>query len=117
MNQMMQFLVWCDLNDESVMLSSLIKDVVQVTGSDSDEHKENSLLDFAEGKIRVLVSKPKIAGWGLNLQNCHNQVFVGLSDSFEAMYHAVRRSYRFGQKEKVLIHIITHESRGKRLIF
>jgi len=107
-----QFLVWCDLNDESVMLSSLIKDAVQVTGSDTDEHKEKSLIDFAEGKIRVLVSKPKIAGYGLNLQSCHNQVFVGLSDSFEAMYQAVRRSYRFGQKEKVLIHIITHESEG-----
>jgi DNA modification methylase len=106
------WLVWCDLNDESKLLTSMINDAVEVTGSDSDEHKETTMMDFAAGNIKVMVSKPKIAGWGMNLQVCSNMVFVGLSDSFEAMYQAVRRCYRFGQKNDVNVHIITHETEG-----
>lgn len=107
-----QWLIWCDMNLESTSLVSAIHDAVEITGSDSDDHKINSMMDFIDGKIRVIVSKPKIAGWGLNLQNCHNMIFVGLSDSFEAMYQAVRRCYRFGQKQKVNVHVITHQTEG-----
>ena len=100
------FLVWCDLNDESKIVSSLISDAVEVTGSDSDEHKKKAMLDFAHGRIRVLTSKPKLAGHGMNWQKCHNVVYVGLSDSFEALYQSVRRCYRFGQKEQVNVWLI-----------
>ena len=107
-----QWLIWCDMNVESQMLKKAINDSVEVTGSDKDEHKENSMLSFSAGKIKALVSKPKIAGWGMNWQNCHNMIFLGLSDSFEAFYQAVRRCYRFGQKEKVTVHVITHQIEG-----
>src|ERR1019366_2393655 len=93
-----QWTVWCDLNAESELLTKSIPDAVEVTGSDSDEHKENSLMGFAEGKIRVLVSKAKIAGFGLNFQSSHNQAFTGLSNSYEQAYQAVRRQWRFGQE-------------------
>ena len=105
-------LVWCDLNVESEMLKKSIKDCVEVKGSDSPEHKEKAMLDFAAGKIKCLVSKPSICGFGLNFQVCHNMSFVGLSDSFEAYYQAVRRCYRFGQKKTVNVNIITSELEG-----
>lgn len=107
-----QWLIWCDMNIESESLVKAIDGAVEITGSDTDEHKINAMMDFIGGKTKAIVSKPKIAGWGLNLQNCHNMIFVGLSDSFEAMYQAVRRCYRFGQKEKVNVHIITHQTEG-----
>ena len=106
------WVVWCDLNAESEMLTEMIDKSVQVTGSDKDAHKENSMLSFANGEIKALVSKPKICGFGMNWQTCHNMIFVGLSDSFEAMYQAVRRCYRFGQKEVVNVHVVTHETEG-----
>ena len=104
-----QVLVWCDLNDESNELTKQIEGAVEVKGADSDEHKKNAMLDFTKGNIKCLVSKPKIAGWGMNWQNCHNVIFVGLSDSFESYYQAVRRCWRFGQKEKVNVYIITSD--------
>lgn len=107
-----QFLVWCDLNRESEELTKAINDAVEVKGADSDEHKKNAMVSFSEGKIRVLVSKPKIAGWGMNWQNCHNVVFVGLSDSFESYYQAVRRCWRFGQTQQVNVYIIISEKEG-----
>lgn len=100
-------LVWCNLNDESALLKSLIPGAVEVKGSDSPEHKEKSLIGFANGEIECLVSKPKIAGFGLNLQVCHQQIFTGLSDSWEQYYQAVRRSWRFGQKNPVDVHIVS----------
>jgi superfamily II DNA or RNA helicase len=111
-NQGGRWLVWCDLNDESEMLTRMIDGAVEVKGADTNEHKEQALNDFAAGKIRVLVSKPRIAGWGMNFQCCHNMAFVGLSDSYEAYYQAVRRCWRFGQKEEVHAHIITSELEG-----
>lgn len=102
-----QWLAWCDLNYESKMLCKAIPDAVEVTGSDAEEKKIDSMVGFAEGRYRVLVSKPSICGHGMNFQNCHRQVFVGLSDSYEAYYQAVRRSWRFGQKQPVQVHIIT----------
>src|SRR5699024_8751244 len=92
-----QFLIWCDLNDESDLLAKSIDGAVEVKGSDKAEHKEKSMLDFADGKLKRLVSKPSIAGVGMNFQSCRNMVFVGLSDSFEQVFQAIRRCWRFGQ--------------------
>lgn len=107
-----QCLVWCDLNDESEELTRLIPDAVEVKGSDTEKHKETAMLEFAEGKIRVLVTKPKIAGFGMNWQKCHNVFFVGLSDSYEAFYQAVRRCWRFGQEYPVKCRVITSDIEG-----
>lgn len=101
-----QWLVWCDLNDESGLLSKLIPDAVEIKGSDSPEHKESSMQRFQDGEIRCIVTKPSIAGFGLNLQNCHNMAFVGLSNSYEQFYQAVRRCWRFGQQENVNCYVI-----------
>lgn len=100
------FLVWCDLNDESDILTKSIPGAVEVKGSDTPEHKTSALLGFAEGKIRVLVSKPSIAGFGMNFQVCSDMVFAGLSDSYEQFYQATRRCWRFGQKNPVQVHTI-----------
>lgn len=105
-------LIWCDFNIESEMLKKSIKDCVEVKGSDSPEYKEKAMLDFAAGKIKCLISKPSICGFGLNFQVCHNMSFVGLSDSFEAYYQAVRRCYRFGQTKPVNVNIITSDLEG-----
>ena len=107
-----QYLVWCDLNKESEELAKAINGAVEVKGSDTDEHKKESMMGFTNKDIRVLVSKPSIAGWGMNWQNCHNIIFVGLSDSFEAYYQAVRRCWRFGQINEVNVHIIIAEKEG-----
>ena len=107
-----QWVVWCDLNSESELLTELIGGAVQVRGSDTPDDKAAALRAFAEGKVRYLVTKPSIAGFGMNWQNCHNMVFVGLSDSYEAMYQAMRRCYRFGQKMPVNVHIITSAAEG-----
>lgn len=107
-----QVLVWCDLNSESEALAESITDSVEVRGSDSPEHKEKSLLGFAEKKIKCLVSKPSIAGFGMNFQACNEMIFVGLSDSYEQFYQAVRRCWRFGQKRPVRALVITAEAEG-----
>ena len=106
------WLVWCNLNAESKKMTAAVNGAVEVTGSDSQEHKEKAMLDFAENKIRRLVSKPKIAGFGMNWQNCHNMAFVGLSDSYEQLYQAIRRCWRFGQERPVNVHIIIGEREG-----
>lgn len=106
------WLVWCNLNDESAALAKAINGAVEVKGSDSNEHKEKAMMDFSEGKIRVLVTKPSIAGFGMNWQHCKNMAFVGLSDSYEQFYQAVRRCWRFGQKKPVDVHIITADAEG-----
>ena len=101
-------LVWCHGNDEGDTLASLIKDSVQVSGSDSDERKEDRLTAFADGRARVLVTKPKIGAWGLNYQHCNHITFFP-SHSFEQYYQGVRRCWRFGQKRPVTVDIITTE--------
>lgn len=111
-NSIENWLIWCDLNDEAELLHKLIADSVNVQGSDTPEFKSRSMLDFAEGKLKCLITKPKIAGYGMNWQNCHNMIFVGLSDSFEAYYQAVRRCWRFGQKSDVNIYIIISAREG-----
>lgn len=107
-----QWLIWCDLNVESEMLRKRIKGSVEVRGSDKNEHKVKSAADFANGELKYLVSKPSIFGWGLNFQSCHNMVFVGLSDSYEQLYQAIRRCWRFGQTKPVNVYIITSEAEG-----
>ena len=106
------WLCWCDLNAEADELHRLIPGSVNVQGSDTPEFKTSSMLDFAAGKLKCLVTKPKIAGYGMNWQNCHKVVFVGLSDSFEAYYQAVRRCWRFGQKSDVDVYIIISAQEG-----
>lgn len=106
------FLVWCNLNTESDALKKAIPGAVEVKGSDSNDHKERSALGFANGDIRVLVSKPSIFGFGLNFQICNQMAFVGLSHSFEQYYQAVRRCWRFGQDTPVDVHIITSDLEG-----
>lgn len=101
-----QWIVWCGLNDESDALAKSITDAVVVEGSMSADEKSERIEGFQDGRYRVLVTKPKIAGMGLNLQNCHNMVFVGLGDSFEQYYQCIRRCYRFGQLRDVNVHII-----------
>lgn len=107
-----QWLVWCNLNAESEALCKTIPDAVEVKGADSTEHKERAMLDFADGKVRVLVTKPTIAGFGMNWQNCARVAFVGLSDSYEQFYQAVRRSWRFGQTRPVECYVVTAEAEG-----
>lgn len=107
-----QFLVWCDRNDESSTLKRLIEESVEVKGSDTTDHKIKSALGFSNGTIRVLISKPSMFGYGLNFQNCHNVIFVGLSDSYEQYYQAVRRCWRFGQEKEVNVKIVVSEIEG-----
>ena len=101
------FIVWIKQNAEGDYLRKLIPGAIEVRGSDKPEIKEKHLLGFADGDFRVLITKTKIAQFGLNYQNCHNQIFASLDFSFEGLYQAIRRSYRFGQKENVNIHLIT----------
>ena len=106
-----QWLFWCDLNAESELLTKLTGGH-EVKGSDNRDYKSKTLLGFSHGEVKIMISKPSIAGFGMNWQNCHNMVFVGLSDSYESMYQAIRRCYRFGQKKPVNVYIITSESEG-----
>ena len=104
--------IWCNLNAEGDALTAAIAGAKQVAGSDSAEYKEQTILDFAHGSLSRIVTKPEIAGHGLNLQACRYTLFVGLSDSFEMLYQAERRFWRFGQERDVHIWIITSELEG-----
>ena len=105
-------LVWCARNDEGDMLERMIPDSVQIAGSDKPENKESRMMGFLSGDHRVLVSKVRIAGFGMNFQHCANMIFVGLSDSWEQYYQAVRRCWRYGQKNPVNVYIITADIEG-----
>lgn len=106
------FVWWCNLNSESEALTKSIPGAVEVRGSDSEESKERKLIDFSEGKIRVLVTKPSICGYGMNWQHCANTGFVGLNDSFEQVFQATRRFWRFGQTRPVNVHFIASKLEG-----
>lgn len=106
------FVWWCNLNAESEALTKAIAGAVEVRGSDSEAEKERKLIDFTEGHIRVLVTKPSICGFGMNWQHCADTGFVGLSDSFEQVYQAIRRFWRFGQNKAVNVHFIAAETEG-----
>ena len=101
-----QWLIWCGLNAESEAVTKGIPGAVEITGADTAEHKEQAMMAFTRGEIRVLVTKVSIAGYGMNWQNCCQQIFVGLSDSYEDFYQAIRRSWRFGQLRQVWAWII-----------
>jgi superfamily II DNA or RNA helicase len=106
------WLIWCNLNKESEQLRKAIPGSVEVKGSDSLKDKEHALTEFSAGNIRVLITKPSIAGFGMNWQHCNQVAFVGLSDSYEQFYQAVRRCWRFGQTRPVDCHIITANIEG-----
>lgn len=110
------WLIWCHLNDEAEMLKTMIEGAVNVQGSDSVEFKTDAMMRFSRGELRVLISKPKICGYGMNWQHCARMAFVGLDDSFEKFYQAVRRCYRFGQKRNVQVHVFTAENEGQILL-
>lgn len=107
-----QWLIWVALNAEGDAITAAIPGAVQVAGADSHEVKAQRMADFTEGRARALVSKVSIAGFGMNWQHCRNVVFVGLSDSYEELYQAVRRCWRFGQKQAVDCHIVIAEPEG-----
>ena len=111
-NSSEQWLVWCDLNAESETLHKMIGSSVEVKGSDKNTDKSNRMLGFSIGAYRSLVTKPSIAGFGMNWQQCHNMIFVGLSDSYEQYYQAVRRCWRFGQDQPVDVYIVISAKEG-----
>ncbi len=98
-------IIWVKHNDEGKALKKMIPDSVEVSGSDKKEFKEKALFDFASGKYKVLITKTEIASFGMNFQNCHEQIFISPDFSFEKLYQAIRRSYRFGQTKEVNIRL------------
>ena len=100
------FIIWIGHDDEGKYLRNLLPDAVEVKGSDNKDYKKNTLLGFGRGEFRILITKLKIAQFGLNYQNCHNQIFASLDFSFEATYQGIRRSYRFGQTQEVNIYLV-----------
>jgi superfamily II DNA or RNA helicase len=105
-----QWILWCGLNAESDALAKAIPDAVNVEGSDSYSEKVGAVQAFVRGDIRVLISKVDILGFGMNFQHCHNMAFVGLSDSYESYYQAIRRCWRYGQSRPVNVHIVVSEA-------
>jgi len=104
------FIIWVNQNEEEEKICKMVDGAIAVRGSDSPEKKERLLLGFANGDFRVLVTKKKIAQFGLNYQHCNNQIFASLDFSFEGLYQAIRRSYRFGQKKEVNIYLVTTDT-------
>lgn len=107
------WVIWCGLNAEAAMLERLIPGAVNVHGSMSPEDKATALLDFADQKTRVLISKPSICSFGMNWPHCARMVFCGLSDSWESFYQAIRRCHRYGQSRVVDIHVVLSELEGR----
>lgn len=110
-----KFIIWVNTNYEADEVKKVIPEAVEVRGSDKPELKEKRLLGFANNEFRILLTKPKIAQFGLNYQNCHNQIFMGLSYSFESLYQAIRRSYRFRQIHGVNCYLVIAETEGQVL--
>lgn len=106
------WIVWCDLNAEGDALEKAIPGSIQIAGSDDVDTKERRLADFSEGRVRVLVTKASICGWGLNWQHCDRAAFVGVTDSYEAFYQALRRLWRFGQRRPVHAHVFASKAEG-----
>jgi len=104
------FIIWIKQNEEGDLLKKLLPESKEVKGNDSNEWKEKTLLGFANNEFRILITKTKIASFGMNYQNCRNQIFASLDFSFEGLYQAIRRSYRFGQKNEVNIYLITTDT-------
>ena len=106
------WVIWCDLNAEADALREAIPEAVEVRGSDDIDEKEQRLNDFAAGKIRILITKSSIAGFGLNWQHCARMAFVGVNDSWESYFQAIRRCWRFGQTRPVEVHVFASELEG-----
>lgn len=106
------WLVWCDLNAEGLALTAACAQSLEVAGAHSTDVKVDRLLGFCKGKPRVLVTKPKVASFGMNWQHCYSMVFVGLNDSFEQLFQAIRRCWRFGQTRPVDVYLIASELEG-----
>lgn len=106
------WLLWCGLNDEAKLLAEMTGGL-NIHGSMSPEDKADGLLGFADGKYQIIITKPGIASQGLNYQHCARMAFVGLSDSYEQYYQAMRRCHRFGQKRVVDAHVILSELEGQ----
>jgi len=106
------WVVWCELNTESEMLTKAIDGAIEVRGSQTIDEKEQALSDFRHGRARVIVTKPSIAGWGSNWQHCAHMAFVGVTDSWESYYQAIRRCWRFGQKRPVKVHVFSSVLEG-----
>lgn len=105
--------IWCNLNDEQDALERVFKGAcISVRGSMSEEDKKESILAWMRGDQPIMISKPSVMGFGLNLQHCNNTIFVGLNDSFEQLYQAIRRFWRFGQTKPVDVHFIAAETEG-----
>ncbi len=104
------WILWCGLNEESDSLAAAIPDAVNVQGSDTYAEKVHAVRAFLNGDVRVLVSKCKVLGFGMNFQHCARVAFVGMSDSYEAYYQAIRRVWRFGQKRAVDVHIVVSDA-------
>ena len=107
------WVLWCGLNDEATTLAKMIPGAVNVSGANSVEEKADRLLRFADGDIRVLITKPSLAAFGLNWQHCARMAFVGLNDSYEAYYQAIRRCYRYGQTRPVHAHVVLSDLEGQ----
>jgi len=107
-----QWVIWCDLNAEADELKKLIPDAVEIRGTENPDVKEDKMSRFLDGSIRVLISKPTICGFGVNMQCCSKVVFCGLSDSYEQQYQAIRRFYRFGQEKPVDVYFVSSEAEG-----
>lgn len=100
------WIIWCDTDYEADELAKALPDAIEVRGSMSADQKEANLVAFSEGTARQIITKPSLAGFGLNWQHCNNMAFVGLSFSYENYYQAIRRCYRFGQEREVNVHIV-----------
>ena len=101
-----QYLIWCGLDHESTLAKNNIPDSTEVKGSHDSEYKAKCFEDFQDKKIRILITKPKIGGFGMNFQNCNNVIFYGLNDSWESFYQCIRRCYRFGQNKEVNVYVV-----------
>lgn len=101
-----QVIVWCGLNDEASSVSDAVADSVEIRGTEEPSAKAEKILAFIDGKIRILVTKPKIAGFGMNFQNAHTMIFMGLSDSYESYYQCIRRCWRYGQVRPVDAYVV-----------
>lgn len=106
------FIIWIGHDDEGKYLRAMLPDAVEVKGSDKKEYKKEKLIGFGRGDFRILITKLKIAQFGLNYQNCHNQIYASLDFSFEATYQGIRRSYRFGQVSEVNIYLVIADTMG-----
>lgn len=109
-------ILWCDLNDEADALRKAFPDATEVRGSHTPEKKEAALRAFTQGEVKRIITKPEIAGWGLNWQHCAHMVFVGVNFSFEKFYQSLGRSYRFGQTQEVHAHVIYSAAEANVLV-